>query len=58
MDQRKEIVRKYLIWEGGVNFGSQYLRNRLSYRPLVGPNGSGTKNTLLMGYLASSKNFT
>ena len=33
------------VFQGGVNFGSPYLRNRLSYRLLVGPNGSCRKNT-------------
>ena len=43
--------------DGGVNFGSLQLGNRLIYRTLVGPNGSGTKNTFFIGYPPKLKFF-
>ena len=44
------------VFQGGVDFGSLYLGNRLSYRLLVGPNGSGLKNTFSLGHLPRLKN--
>ena len=44
------------VFQWGVNFGSSYLRNRLSYRVLVGLNGSRLKNTFFLGYLPRLKN--
>ena len=36
-----------VIFQGGVNFGSLYFRNHLSYTLLVGPKGFGSKNIFL-----------
>ena len=40
---------------GGVNFGSLYLGNHLSYRPGIGPIGLGLKNTIFLGIYSNSK---
>ena len=45
----------FTIFQGGVNFGSPWLGNRSSYRPLVGLIGFGIENTFSMRCFAISK---
>ena len=41
--------------KGGVNFGSPYLGNHLSYRPGIGSIGLGLKNTVFLGVYSNSE---
>ena len=45
-----------MVLKGGIKFGGLWLRNGLSYRPLVGLNGSRMENIFTMRCCAISKN--